>query len=109
MEKIIEGQIRDSFGDANYDRVIEYLGVLRDELVEYEEPVLYNDFIRRLKGSLQKDELRGDRKELWWLIRRKKIGLIDKSLSDQSEVTEEEGREVRANSGLRSRMRANKI
>ena len=41
-----------------------------------------------------KEELGGDRRELWWLIRRSKIGLIDRNQSDQSEVSEDEAKEV---------------
>ena len=95
MSAIIEDQIRHSFGDANYDRVVEQLGVMRDELVAYEEPKLYNDFSRQLKEKILKEELGGDRRELWWLIRRSKLGLIDKHMSDQSDVSEEEAKEVR--------------
>lgn len=94
MEKIIEGHIRTSFGDSNYDRVVEELGVLREELIDYEEPGLYNDAIKRIKDKILKEQLGGDRQELWWLIRRSKIGLIDKSVSDRSEVTEDEAKQV---------------
>ncbi|KAL1971063.1 hypothetical protein VTN77DRAFT_14 [Rasamsonia byssochlamydoides] len=93
MESIIENQIRSSFGDANYDRVIEELGVLREELIAYEEPGLYNDFLRRLKEKILSDELGGDRRELWWLIRRKKIGLIDKTVSERADVSDQEAKE----------------
>ncbi|QKX56594.1 uncharacterized protein TRUGW13939_03699 [Talaromyces rugulosus] len=93
MEKIIENHIRKSFGDANYDRVVEELGVLREELVDYEEPGLYNDFLRRLKDNILKEKLGGDRQELWWLIRRSKIGLVDTKTSDRVQVTEQEAKE----------------
>lgn len=95
MTAIIEDQIRHSLGDVNYDRVIEGLGVMREELISYEEPASYNDFMRQLKEKLLKEELGGDRRELWWLVRRSKLGLIDKEQSDRSEVTEEEAKEVR--------------
>jgi hypothetical protein len=94
MGAIIEDQIRNSLGDANYDRVVEELGVMKDELVAYEEPGLYNDFLRRLKKKILQNELAGDRRELWWLIRRSNVGLIDKSVSELSNVTEQEAREV---------------
>lgn len=94
MQKIIEDHIRTSFGDSNYDRVVEELGVLREELVDYEEPDLYNEFVQPLKEKILKEKLGGDRQELWWLIRRSKIGLIDKAASDRSEVTEEEAKQV---------------
>lgn len=94
MQKIIEDHIRTSFGDSNYNRVVEELGVLREELIDYEEPDLYNEFVRPLKEKILKEKLGGDRQELWWLIRRSKIGLIDKAASDRSEVTEEEAKQV---------------
>lgn len=94
MTTIILDQIKNSLGDANYDRVIEELGVSRSELIDYEEPRLYNDFMRQLKDKLLKEELGGDRRELWWLIRRAKVGLIDQKTSDQSDVSEEAAKEV---------------
>lgn len=95
MTAIIEDQIKNSLGDANYDRVVESLGIMREELISYEEPALYNDFLKPLKEKLLKEELGGDRRELWWLVRRSKQGLIDQSESDRSEVTQDEAKEVR--------------
>lgn len=94
MTAIVEDQVRNSLGDANYDHVVESLGVMRDELISYEEPALYNDFLRRLKEKVLKEELGGDRRELWWLLRRNKLGLIDQQESDRSGVTEDEAKEV---------------
>lgn len=94
MATIIEDQIRNSLGDANYDRIVESLGVMRDELISYEEPTLYNDFLKQLKEKVLKEELGGDRRELWWLLRRNKLGLIDRQQSDRSGVTEDEAKEV---------------
>jgi ATP-dependent DNA helicase 2 subunit 2 len=95
MSAVIENQIRHSLGDINYNRAIEGLGTMRDELVAYEEPGLYNDFIRGLKQKLLGDQLGGDRREMWWLIRKSRLGLIDNKLSEQSDVTEQEAKEVR--------------
>lgn len=94
MCAIIENQIKHSLGDANYDRVVEYIGTMRDELISFEEPDLYNDFVRELKRKLLDDELGEDRRELWWLIRKKRIGLIDDKLVEISKVTEQEAKEV---------------
>jgi ATP-dependent DNA helicase 2 subunit 2 len=94
MTSIIETQIKHSLGDANYDRVVEGLGTLREELVDYEEPTLYNDYLGALKGKILGEELGGDRKELWWLIRKSKLGLIDQVTSEVSKVTEDEAKEV---------------
>lgn len=94
MAAIIETQIKDSLGDANYDRVIEGLGTMREELVDYEEPALYNEFLRVLKGKVLGEELGGDRRELWWLVRKSKLGLIDQATSERSDVSEEAAKEV---------------
>ena len=59
---------------------------MKDELIAYEEPSLYNDFLRHLKRTILQNELAGDRRELWWLIRRSNIGLIEKSMSELSNV-----------------------
>ncbi|KAL4980359.1 SPOC like C-terminal domain-containing protein [Aspergillus desertorum] len=92
MRSIIEDQIRHSLGDSNYDRVMEGLGVVREELIAYEEPSLYNVFIGELKEALLKEKLGGDRRELWWLVKRSKLGLIEQGESELSEVTEEEAK-----------------
>ncbi|KAJ5891195.1 ATP-dependent DNA helicase II subunit 2 [Penicillium subrubescens] len=93
MTSIIETQIKHSLGDANYDRVVEGLGTMREELVDFEEPTLYNDYLAALKGKILGDELGGDRNELWWLIRKSKLGLIDQATSEVSKVTEDEAKE----------------
>ncbi|EER23320.1 Ku70/Ku80 beta-barrel domain containing protein [Coccidioides posadasii C735 delta SOWgp] len=93
MSAIIEDQIRQSLGDINYDRAIEGIGTMREELIAYEEPGLYNDFIRGLKEKLLDDKLGGDRREMWWLIRKSRLGLIDQKALDISDITEEQARE----------------
>ncbi|KAL4944789.1 hypothetical protein BDV06DRAFT_219972 [Aspergillus oleicola] len=92
MRSIIEDQIRHGLGDANYDRVTEGLGVVREELIGFEESGLYNEFVRALKGDILGEKLGGDRRELWWLIRRCRLGLITERESEVSNVTEEEAR-----------------
>lgn len=94
MANIVEMQVKHSLGDANYDRVVEGLGTMREELVDYEEPALYNEFLRTLKGKILGEELGGDRRELWWLIRKSKLGLIDRTVSERSEVEEDEAKKV---------------
>ncbi|KAL2868659.1 ATP-dependent DNA helicase 2 subunit KU80 [Aspergillus lucknowensis] len=92
MRSIIEDQIRHSLGDANYDRVTEGLGVMREELISYEEPGLYNEFLKDLKEKILKERLGGDRRELWWLVKRSKLGLIDQRQSELSDITEEQAK-----------------
>ena len=71
---------------------MEELKVLRDEMVDLEEPAIYNDFIKDLKQKLLTEKLGGDRREMWWEIRKTKLGLIEKSASEQSNVFEEEAK-----------------
>ena len=66
----------------------------RTQLVSYEEPASYNDFLGQLKDKLLQEKLGGDRQELWWLIRRNKLGLVTQRESDQSRVTDTEAKEV---------------
>lgn len=109
MAKIIETQITHSLGHSNYDRVIEGLGTMREELVDYEEPVIYNDFVRQLKSKMLREELGGDRRELWWFVRKGKLGLIGKSEADASAVEEEEAQEVRADISVWNGTNANGV
>lgn len=94
LSNIIEQQIKDSFSDLAYDRALEGINVLRDEMSELEEPGIYNDFLRALKPKLLSDELGGDRREMWDLIRKNHLGLVEKKNSERSSVTEEEAKIV---------------
>lgn len=98
MVTIIEAQIKDSFGDTAYGQAIEELGVLRQELMELEEPGFYNDFVRALKEKLLAGALGGERREMWWEMRNNGLGLIEKGESPGkspiSNVTEEQAKLV---------------
>ena len=65
FSKIIEAQIEDSFGDIAYGKVVEELGTMRTEMIEMEEPEVYNEFVRILKGKLLGEELGGARRVRW--------------------------------------------
>ncbi|KAI0002821.1 SPOC domain-like protein [Xylariaceae sp. FL0662B] len=93
MGDVIRALVTNSFGDSGYDRAIEDLGVFRETMVKWEMPDLYNSFMRDFKKRLLSGELGGDRRELWWRIRRDKVGLIDNNLSEPSKVTPEEAAE----------------
>jgi ATP-dependent DNA helicase 2 subunit 2 len=94
MGTIIRSLITHSLGDSGYGRATENLAVMREELINMEEPGLYNDFVRELKKKLLAGELGGDRRDMLWEIRKSKLGLIDKKTSEISEVSEEEATEV---------------
>ena len=59
----------------------------------------YNDFLRRLKKTILRNELAGDRRGLWWLIRGSNVGLIEESMSELSNVTQAE-QEARPQSSM---------
>ena len=86
---IIELQIKESFADQAYNSAVEKLGAFRDEMIEIEEPIVYNEFLTDLKTKLLGDDLNGDRREMWGLIRRHRLGLITKNVSSPSDVQEE--------------------
>ena len=94
MSIIIRSLITHSLGDSGYGRAIANLATMREELINMEEPNLYNDFIKDLKKRLLGGELGGDRRDMMWEIRKAKLGLIDKSASEVSDVTEDQATEA---------------
>lgn len=94
MGGIIREIVASSFGGNADDRALEHMGAMRGALLDFEEPALYNDFVRDLKGQLLAGELGGDRREVWWKVRRARLGLIDRKESEVSKVTEDEAKEV---------------
>ncbi|KAL9005753.1 MAG: hypothetical protein Q9188_001464 [Gyalolechia gomerana] len=89
---VVEIRIRDSFGDIAYARALEEIGVMREEMIDLEEPDIYNDFARALKRKLLAEELGGNRKDFWWEFRKSRLGLIDKQTSEASKATEEDAK-----------------
>ncbi|KAK8050583.1 Ku70/Ku80 N-terminal alpha/beta domain-containing protein [Apiospora phragmitis] len=94
LGQIIRDLISDSMGDLNYERAIEDLGVLREGMVDFELAALFNTFLLDLKNKIISGELGGDRRELWWMMKGKKLGLIDNLTVESSNVTPEEAAEV---------------
>ena len=93
MGAIIESRVRDSFGGAEYERAVEELGALREEMVALEEWERFNGWVRGFRERLLGEEVGGDRREFWWRVRRAKWGLISREEVEQSPVTEQEQRE----------------
>ncbi|KAI0168260.1 SPOC like C-terminal domain-containing protein [Pestalotiopsis sp. NC0098] len=92
--EVIRELVTESFGDLNFDRATENLGVFRQYMVNFEEPQLYNDFLKDFKKRLFSGTLGGDRREFWFTnVRRPRLGLIDSAESDVSKVTPEEASE----------------
>jgi ATP-dependent DNA helicase 2 subunit 2 len=95
MGDIIHELIRTSLGDQWYAQALENLSVMREQMIEFEEPGTYNEFIHDLKNRLLHDGLGGGRKDLWFaIIRERKLGLIDSATAAASEVSEAEAAEV---------------
>ncbi|CAL8576306.1 ATP-dependent DNA helicase yku80 [Xanthoria parietina] len=92
LGKIIEGRIKDSFGNIAYARALDEIKSLREEMTEMEEPALFNDFARQLKRKLLAEELGGNRKDFWWEFRKSKLGLVDKKATETSDATEEDAK-----------------
>jgi ATP-dependent DNA helicase 2 subunit 2 len=93
MSTIVQSLVTESFGDSKYERAMECIGVMREELTNLEEPGLYNDFARDLKKKLLSGALGGDRRDFWFKVRYFKMGLVDQKLSEVSSVTAEEAEE----------------
>jgi ATP-dependent DNA helicase 2 subunit 2 len=91
---IINERIINSIGDDKYAQAVAELTVLRQEMLELEEPEVWNEYVRRLKGKLIGDGLGGGRDEIWWQMRKARLGLITpKELGGEaSKVTDEEAR-----------------
>lgn len=93
LGSIIESWIKNSFGDSGYERAVEGITVLRQHSIELEEPGIYNNFMKALKRKLLNEELNGDRREMWYKLRRYRLGLVDRASSDASEVEADEARD----------------
>ena len=102
LSAVIETRIKDSFGDIAYARALEEIGVMREEMIDLEEPDIYNDIAKALKRKLLAEELGGNRKDFWWEFRKSKLGLIDKRTSEVSKATEEDAKAVRKKPSLRT-------
>lgn len=95
MGQIVESLIASSTGEVNYARAAENMRVMREELVSFEEPAIYNSFLTGLKDKLVAEKLGGPRLDMWWTIRTSGLGFITSKESDQSTMTEEAAQEVR--------------
>ncbi|KAF7551605.1 hypothetical protein G7046_g7676 [Stylonectria norvegica] len=93
MGGIIRSLITDSFGDSKYAQALECLGVMREELINLEEPGLFNDFAQDMKKQLLSGALGGDRRDFWFKVRWSRLGLVDQKQSEVSKVTAEEADE----------------
>lgn len=94
MGTIIRSLVTDSFGDSKYSQAIECCGVMREELINMDEPNLFNIFVRELKKQLLSGALGGDRRDFWFKLRWARLGLVDSIQSESSDVAPEAADEV---------------
>ncbi|TIA09909.1 putative Ku family DNA helicase [Aureobasidium pullulans] len=93
LGKIICDFIKNSVGGSGYARALEAMRVMREEASDLEIPDVYNDFVRNLKTAILKEELNGDRKDMWFMIRANRMGLIQSKECGSSEIGEDEAKE----------------
>nr|AYJ71529.1 Ku family DNA helicase [Purpureocillium lavendulum] len=103
MATIVRSLVTDSFGDSKYAQAMECIGTMRDELINLEEPDVYNTFVRDLKKGLLSGALGGDRRDFWFKVRWSRQGLVDQDQSEVSKVTHEEAEEVCARNPTETR------
>lgn len=80
-------------GDVKQDQAQENIKVMREAMIDFEFPDLYNDFIKDLKKRIFNKEF-GNRREFWQNIKHAKLGLIDTDILPVSDVSPEEATEV---------------
>ena len=66
---------------------------MREEATDLEVPALYNEWMKKLKTDILKEELNGDRRDMWFMIRANRMGLIQSKESGASGVGEDEAKE----------------
>lgn len=66
---IIENRVRKAVGGREDERIIEEMGVFREEMVEMEEPAIWNKWALAFRRKVLAGELGGERRELWWKVR----------------------------------------
>lgn len=94
MAALIKEAITTSFADMLYDKAADMMRVMREEMVELDEPGVYNQFVRDLKKEILAGNLGGNRVDMWKEVRKNRLGLLTSSESERSEITEEMAKEV---------------
>lgn len=94
MGAITRQLIEVSTGNSKFNQAMENIRIMRYELIECEEPGAYNNFIRDLKRDLLSGKLGESRKELWFALRKAKLGLISSEEAPLSDVSQAQATEV---------------
>ena len=77
LSNIVEQQIRSGFGENNSARAIEYLTVMRSEMLEFEMPSLYKDAIGKLRDKVLSGKF-GPQSSFWDDVKRAGLAPINK-------------------------------
>lgn len=92
LKRIIYDWVQHSVGESGYGRAVEGIRVMREMMVDYEMWQLYNGFLEDLKGKVLGEELGGERREMWLLVRNNKLGLVTRGEVPVSTVDDEEAK-----------------
>lgn len=94
MSAVICDLVKNSTGDSGYARALENTRIVREEMVDLDHAKEYNDFIRDLKQKVLGRELGEGRNRFFWEIKTARLGLIDNTALENSDVTEEDAKQV---------------
>lgn len=94
LGSIIREHIKTSTGDSKYDRALENIRVMREEMIGFELPTVYNDFLADLKKQLLSDELGGGRNDFMFALKQGHLGLIDSTEADSSKILKSDAAQV---------------
>jgi ATP-dependent DNA helicase 2 subunit 2 len=84
MQAIIETTIRESIGNLNYARALNYIEAFRDGMEEMEEPDVYNRWAASLKKKIMEGRMNGERSEMWLKIAAGKLD-VAMQVADETE------------------------
>lgn len=84
---IIREYIKTSTGDSKYGQALENIHVMREEMINLEEPEMYNDFMWDLKKQILGDKLGDSRKDFWLAVKEHRLGLIDSAEAPASDIS----------------------
>jgi ATP-dependent DNA helicase 2 subunit 2 len=94
MQTIIETTIRESIGNINYGRALNYIQAFRDGMEDMEEPEMYNTWAASLKKKIMEGRMNGERSEMWLKIAARRFDLAvqvpDEPVGDEPADAEEE-------------------
>lgn len=76
MGEVVRELVRGSMGDQKYERALECLRVLREEVVEMEEGRWWNEWLKAFKGEVLRGTLGEGREEFWFRVRQNRYGLL---------------------------------